>query len=108
MSKLGDFIKETGDAAKDLIKAEVKDLVKDAKSDSKDFVKETGDLIEEWLIKRAKGEYKDKDLKRLIEARKLEAKQQLNTEEIQARSKVEGLTNKLVSLITDGVIDSLF
>jgi hypothetical protein len=108
MSILEDFIKETGDAAKDLIKTEVKDLVNDAKSDSNEFMKETGDLIEEWLIKRAKGGYKDKDLKRLIEARKLEAEQKLNTEEIQARSKVESLTNKLIALITDGVIDALF
>ncbi len=108
MSKLEEFIKETGDAAKDLVKAEVKNLVKDAESDSNDFVKKTGVLIEEWLIKRAKGEYKDKDLKRLIEARKLEAEQYLNTEEIKARSKVEGLTNKLIELITKGVVDTLF
>ena len=108
MSKLDEFIKETGDAAKDLIKSEVKTLVKDAKSDSKEFVKETGNLIEGWLIKRAKGEYKDIDLRRLIEARKLEGEQHLNTEEIQAYAKVERLTNKLIDLVTNGVIDTLF
>lgn len=108
MANLDDFIKETGDAAKDILKSEVKSLIKDAKSEPEKFVKETGALMEEWLIKRKKGIYKNKDLKRLIEARKLEGEQLLNTMEIQARAKFENLTNKLVDLITNGAIDTLF
>ncbi|WP_127558283.1 hypothetical protein [Saccharospirillum alexandrii] len=108
MSKLDEFIQETGDTAKDLLKKEVKSLVEDMRSDSKDFLKETGDLIEGWLIRRAKGELSNTELERLIEARKYEAEQYLNTKDIQARARVERLADRLIDLITNSAIDVIF
>ncbi|MEH6473587.1 MAG: hypothetical protein V7752_20375 [Halopseudomonas sp.] len=105
MSTLSDLIDTTGDDAKELIKSNLLDLIKGAKSETKSVVKETGDKIEKWLELKIKGEIDSDELEALLNARRRTVRQFLNSQEISARARLEKVTIGLIDLVLNKALD---
>ena len=105
MSTISDLIETTGDEAKELIKANLIDLIQGAKSDTEDIAKETGEKIEKWLVLKSKGEIDSDELEALLNARRRTVRQFLNTQEIALRARIEKVTIGLIDLVLNKVLD---
>jgi uncharacterized membrane protein len=108
MSALNDLLEETGDEAIDSIKRGFKDLLGDARKESKQVVKDTAKKVEKWVSMRAQGEIDDDELNALLRARKRTVQQFLLQQEIGARAALERVTVGLIDLVTDKFIGRIF
>ncbi|MCG8311974.1 MAG: hypothetical protein MI976_02055 [Pseudomonadales bacterium] len=107
MSNLSDLIETAGDEAKELIKTSLLELIQSAKSEAEAVAKETGDKIEKWLKMKLKGEIDSDELEALLNARRRTVRQFLNTQEINARARLEKVTIGLIDLIVNKAIDAI-
>ena len=108
MPSIDDILKETGEEALDLVKTNFKELLFQAKDESKTVIKETGEKIEKWLIMRAKGELDDDELKSLLNTRKKVVSQFLLTQEIASRARLEKISMGLIDIVVNKFIGKVF
>ncbi len=105
MSTLDELIQTTGDEAKELIKTNLLELIQGAKSESENVAKETGEKIEKWLALKIKEEIDSDELEALLNARRRNVRQFLNTVEIAARARLEKVTIGLIDLVLNKALD---
>ena len=108
MPSIDDILKETGEEALDLVKTNFKELLFQAKDESKTVIKETGEKIEKWLIMRAKGELDDDELESLLNTRKKVVSQFLLTQEIVSRARLEKISMGLIDIVVNKFIGKVF
>ena len=108
MPSIDDILKETGEEALDLVKTNFKELLFQAKDESKTVIKETGEKIEKWLIMRAKGELDDDELESLLNTRKKVVRQFLLTQEIASRARLEKISMGLIDIVVNKFIGKVF
>lgn len=108
MPSIDDILKETGEEAVDLVKTNFKELLFQAKDESKAVIKETGEKIEKWLIMRAKGELDDDELESLLNTRKRVVRQFLLTQEIASRARLERISMGLIDIVVNKFIGKVF
>lgn len=108
MPSIDDILKETGEEAVDLVKTNFKELLFQAKDESKTVIKETGEKIEKWLIMRAKGELDDDELESLLNTRKKVVRQFLLTQEIASRARLERISMGLIDIVVNKFIGKVF
>lgn len=108
MPSIDDILKETGEEAPDLVKTNFKELLFQAKDESKTVIKETGEKIEKWLIMRAKGELDDDELESLLNTRKNVVRQFLLTQEIASRARLEKISMGLIDIVVNKFIGEVF
>lgn len=108
MPSIDDILKETGEEAVDLVKTNFKELLFQAKDESKTVIKETGEKIEKWLIMRAKGELDDDELESLLNTRKRVVRQFLLTQEIASRARLERISMGLIDIVVNKFIGKVF
>jgi len=108
MPSIDDILKETGEEALDLAKTNFKELLFQAKDESKTVIKETGEKIEKWLIMRAKGELDDDELESLLNTRKKVVRQFLLTQEIASRARLEKISMGLIDIVVNKFIGKVF
>jgi len=108
MPSIDDILKETGEEALDLVKTNFKELLFQAKDESKTVIKETGEKIEKWLIMRAKGELDDDELESLLNTRKKVVSQFLLTQEIASRARLEKISMGLIDIVVNKFIGKVF
>jgi len=108
MPSIDDILKETGEEAVDLAKTNFKELLFQAKDESKTVIKETGEKIEKWLIMRAKGELDDDELESLLNTRKKVVRQFLLTQEIASRARLERISMGLIDIVVNKFIGKVF
>ena len=108
MPSIDDILKETGEEAVDLVKTNFKELLFQAKDESKTVIKETGEKIEKWLIMRAKGELDDDELESLLNTRKRVVRQFLLTQEISSRARLEKISMGLIDIVVNKFIGKVF
>jgi transcription initiation factor IIE alpha subunit len=108
MPSIDDILKETGEEAVDLAKTNFKELLFQAKDESKTVIKETGEKIEKWLIMRAKGELDDDELESLLNTRKKVVRQFLLTQEIASRARLERISMGLIDIVVNKFIGEVF
>lgn len=104
MSKFTDFIDGIVDEGKTLAKAELKQLVTDAKSDQSDFVRLQAENLERWTVMLAEGDLTTKGYKKLVN--KMEVLTQLEVIKLKVRAKASA--QRLADGIRRLVVDSLF
>ena len=104
MSKFSDFIDGVIDEGKTLAKAELKQLVKDAKSDQSDFVRLQAENLERWTVMLAEGDLTVKGYKKLV--KKMEVLTQLEIIKLTVRAKASA--QRLAEGIQRLVVESLF
>ncbi|WP_317930504.1 hypothetical protein [Halioxenophilus sp. WMMB6] len=107
MTSLDQLLNTSGDAAKELIKSQLLELIDSAKSESATVVKESAEKIEQWLKLRLAGELDKDELQALLDSRKRVVEQFLNSQEIAARTRLEKISVGLINLILDQALDSL-
>lgn len=107
MSTLSNLIETGGDEAKGLIKSNLLDLIQGAKSESASIVKETGDKIEKWLQLKIEGEIDADELEALLNTRRRVVRQFLNTQEIEARARLEKVSLGLIDLVLNKALDTV-
>lgn len=107
MSTLDDLIQIGGDEAKELIKANLLELIQGAKSEAEAEAKETGEKIEKWLILKVNGEIDSDELEALLNSRRRTIRQFLNSQEIAARARLEKVTLGLIDLILNKALDTI-
>jgi len=107
MSTLSDLIETGGDEAKELIKTNLLELIKEAKSEAEVVVKETGDKIEKWVMMKINGDIDADELEALIDSRRRVIRQFLNSQEIEARARYEKVTVGLIDLVLDKALDAI-
>ena len=105
MPNLEDFLKETGEAGKDLIIAEVKELILSTRTETTQVIKETGELVEQCLYKLLNDEIDEEDFKDIMATRKRTVQQFLNSQQIEKRARLEKLSIALIDLVTDKLLD---
>ena len=104
MSKFTDFIDGIVDEGKTLAKAELKQLVTDAKNDQSDFVRLQAENLERWTVMLAEGDLTTKGYKKLVN--KMEVLTQLEVIKLKVRAKASA--QRLADGIRRLVVDSLF
>jgi hypothetical protein len=104
MSKFTDFIDGIVDDSKILAKAELKQLVADAKKDQSDFVRLQAENLERWTVLLADGDLTPAGYKKLV--RKMEVLTQLEVIKLKVSAKASA--QRLAQGIQTLVIDSLF
>ena len=108
MLNIEEILKGTGDEALDLIKTSFKELLLQAKNESKTVIKETGEKLEKWLVMRAMGELDDDELESLLNARKRVVRQFLLTQEITSRARLEKISMGLIDIVVNKFIGAVF
>lgn len=108
MSTLEDILKSTGDEALDLAKTTFKELLVDAKKESREIIKETAIKVEQWLVMRANGELDDDELEALFNARRRTVRQFILQQEIASRANLERTSVGLIDLATNKFIGVIF
>lgn len=108
MSNIEDILKATGEEALDLVKSNFKELLLQAKNESKDVIKETGEKIEKWVVMRAKGELDDDELESLLNTRKRVVRQFLLSQEISSKARLEKLSIGLIDIVANKFIGAIF
>lgn len=108
MSILSDLIITSGDAAKELIKSNLLELIHAATNESEAIVKETGEIIEKWLVLKIKGDIDTDELVELLNARRRTLMQFLNSLDTDTRARLEKITIGLIDLVLDKALDSIF
>ena len=103
-AKWEDFITQLKDDAGILAKDELKDLVKDAKSDSEEFIKRQGEKLERYLNQLAEGtitpnQFKGymNDIKKLTEMEALKMS-------VVVKVRAQNLAKGIVKLILEGLL----
>lgn len=104
MSKFTDFIDGLADEGKTLAKAELKQMVADAKKDQSDFVRLQAENLERWTVMLAEGDLTAKGYKKLVQ--KMEVLTQLDVIKLKVAAKASA--QRLADGIQILVIDSLF
>jgi len=107
MSTLSDLIETTGDEAKELIKTNLLELIKGAKSEAESVAKETGEKIEKWLVLKIKDEIDSDELTTLLNARRRTVRQFLNSQEIAVKARLEKVTIGLIDLVLNKALDAI-
>lgn len=107
MSTLGNLIITSGDAAKELLKSNLLELIHEATEESESIVKETGVNIEKWLELKIKGEIEYDELVELLKARRSTVSQFLNSQEMSTRARLEKITIGLIDLVLNKALDSI-
>lgn len=108
MSSINEILKETGDEVLDFIKFSFKELLLEAKDESKVVIKDTGEKLEKWLIMRAKGELDDDELESLLNTRRRVVRQFVNTQEISSRARLEKISMGLIDIVVNKFIGVIF
>ena len=108
MSELDEILKSTGNEALDFVKTTFKELLIEAKKESKEVIKETGEKVERWVVMRAKGELDDDELEALLNARRRTVRQFLLNQEIASRAALEKVSMGLIDLVTNNFIGAIF
>ncbi len=107
MSSIDEVLKSIGDEALESVKNELKDLLTQAKTEQEEFVKGTAERIEKWLKMRLDGELDNDELEALLNARKRVVRQNLNTLEIQARTRLEKIVFGVIDIVTNKLLDKI-
>ena len=104
MSKFTDFIDSIVDAGKPLAKAEIKQLVSNAKKDQSDFVRLQAENLERWTVMLADGDLTVPGYKKLVQ--KMEVLSQL--ENIKLKASAKASAQRFAEGIKTLVVDKLF
>ncbi len=104
MSTLKEFYESYKSDAEQLIKTELKGLIKEGKDDSLVLVRETAEKVERWTKMALLGDLSKEELEALLYARDKTIRQYANTVQIKARARVERLSVGLVNLMLDKVM----
>ena len=107
MSNLNELLKETGDAVKDAIRKEYKELLDAGKKESESVIKETADKVEQWLKMRAEGSLDNDELEELISARRRTVQQFILSQEIKTRAHLERVSLGLLDLVMNKLVGSV-
>ena len=104
MSKFTRFVDGIRDEAGVLAKAELKELIADAKKDSSDFVRMQAANLERWTVLLADGHLTSEGYKLLV--RKMEVLTQLETIKLKVRAKASA--QRFADGIRQVVVKQLF
>jgi hypothetical protein len=103
-SKWEEFIDNIKDTTGKLAKDELKNLVKDAKSDSEDFIKRQGEKLELYLNQLASGQItKEQCEGYLIDLRDLAEMQALKMS-VAAKARAQSLAMGVTNIVLNGLI----
>jgi hypothetical protein len=103
MSKFSDFIDGLVDEGKALAKAELKQLIADAKKDQSDFVRLQAENLERWTVMLADEDLTPKGYKKLV--KKMEVLTQLEVIKltVKAKASAQRLAEGIQTLVVEGL-----
>ncbi len=104
MSSLSEFLEALIDEGKEFAKDELKDLVKEAKTDNRTFIRHMGELTEEFIKLRALNKITNSEFKELMSDVVDLNKMQFHKLSVQAKTRAEKIANGLVDLVVDKLI----
>ena len=107
MSTLEELIDTSGDEAKELIKNNLLELIKGAKSESESVIKETAEKIEKWTKLKLEGKIDSLEYEDLVDSRRSTVEQFLNSQEIETRARLEKVSIGLIDLVLDKALDAI-
>jgi len=88
----------------ELIKEELKRLLKEAELDSSEFARVTAEKLQTWLGLLKAGKIDQREFNALVDDRKRVLKQYLNTLEIQSRTRLRKIVLGLFDIVIEKVV----
>lgn len=104
MSGISEFLDTLLDETVDFARDELKELVKEAKSDNRVFIKHIGDLSEEFIKLRALGQLTNDEFKELMEDVVDLNKMQFHKLSVQAKARAERISNGIRDLVLNSLM----
>ncbi len=103
MSKFTDFIDAIVDDSKILAKAELKQLIADAKQDQSDFVRLQAENLERWTVMLADGDITPLGYKKLVQKMEVLTQLEIIKLNVSAKASAQRLANGIKMLVVDGL-----
>ena len=103
MSRFANFIDSVMDDSKSLAKAELKQLINDAKQDQSDFVRLQAENLERWTIMLADGEITPAGYKKLVQKMEVLTQLEVIKLKVSAKASAQRLAQGVQTLVVDGL-----
>jgi len=104
MASISEFLDTLLDQSVEFARDELKELVKEAKTDNRLFIKHMGDLTEEFIKLRALGQLTNDELKELMADVVDLNKMQFHKLSIQAKVRAERISNGIRDLVLNSLL----
>lgn len=104
MSSISEFLEALIDEGKEFAKDELKELIKEAKSDGRTFIRHMGELTEEFIKLRALNQITNSEFEEFMKDVVDLNKMQYHKLSVQAKTRAEKIANGLVELVLDKLL----